>query len=808
MKKILFLICFTLLLGVGAAKAQSIMIHYTNGEIKTFELGSIGYVSFSEISQDFEGFLNLNYSDGTQNAIPMEEIKYVSFVGNQGYPYGAGNCYVYEVDSWLNSGTVNEDLDKKLVAGNWWYSFSKDGIDINGEIDYPNMAAYYGCLGFYLDPDTVNKYFDMASTEFETVNNSTLAIFYPLNGAKEDISDQGWSTYQPGMWYDAKGNSSSWTAGAAYWYYQIYESQASSYDFKDASGYKKAFVLLGQRPNNKTLDEDSVYTSYNILNGKNWNIHISYRGVPEKVKPDTIPDDLTHGEGTTAVGHKYKFDISEKGIFVECTINMDTLTGSWEMMSFNLGTNAISKLIGDTITKIGKDLTKFYPVEPDGTKGTSWSSYAPGQWVDLNGATSNWSSGYLYWQYQCVENYDGHTDLGDFVLGTNPTNVAKVTDGTTIVSKAKLKDYDFVVTVNFRTKASMQSLASGSGSCTLRNMDKWINDGQEDTSIDPAISTGSWSYDITGAGITINGKIDVQKCGENGPCLGFYLSPDTLAKYLGVAPDETDISTFYPLDGSGAQLKAWTAYAPGQWIDATGAASDANKGPAFWYYQVYSDSWYDLLEDANHFKEGYFVMGKLPNSANIEEGTTYTSKAMYNGKSWTVNISYYDTEKVYDDPDTPTGSGTTAKGHAYSWNIDKSGIKIDCTINTDSLTGSWEMMSFTLGRKQISTLIGEDVATAAADTLKFYPVLNDGTTGKWTSYAPGEWVDADGNGSSYSTGVMYWQYQCVKNYDAHTNLGDMVIGTNPSNTAAMKGKSVTSKAKLLGYDFIVTVKFE
>lgn len=806
MKKIALFVSLLLTIGIATVQAQSLVVTYKNAAVQTFAFSEIDHIGFTEISAEFEGYMVIHYTDNTQAEIAMADVDHVLTMAETNYPSESGTCYLYEVDSWINSGTVNEEIDKSLVAGNWWYQISENGIEINGAINYEVMDGYYGALGFYLCPDTITKYFDIANTEEMDITTTTLLLFYPLDANKEEAV--GWSSYEPGEWYDADGNPATYSTGAAYWIYQIYETMADSYDFRDASGYMKGYMLLGQRPNNTTVEEDTVYTHYSKLNGKDWIVNISYYNVPEREDPGE-QEDKAQGEGVTDDGHEYSWDISENGIFIECTINMDVLSGSWEMASFYMGNQVISELIGLPIDSIGQDLSYFYPVEPDGTEGTSWTSYIPGQWVDLTGAASDWSAGILYWQYQCVENYDGHTMLGEMVLGTNPTNVATVVDGTTVVTKAKLCGYDFVVTVNFRTTASMVSYGGESGSSLVWEMDSWLNNGTPDETIDKSLVSGTWSYDITGSGITINGRIDAQAMGDYNACIGFYLSPDTINKYFDVDVTATDISTFYPLDGSGAMLSEWSANAPGQWYDVNGDPGAWGEVPVFWYYQIYSTEWYDLTEDGSNFKYGYFVMGQTPNSEDIEEGVTYTQKSELNGKSWTVNIQFYNTIIEYEDPDTPTGSGTVG-AHSYSWDISEEGIKIDCTIKVDSLDGSsWEMMSFILGRKQISELIDIDIAEVADDITLFYPVEPDGTQDStWTSYVPGQWVDLTGAASNWSAGVLYWQYQCVKNYDSHTVLGEFVLGTNPSNTATAVGSTVVTKAKLLDYDFIVTVKFE
>lgn len=173
----------------------------------------------------------------------------------------------------------------------------------------------------------------------------------------------------------------------------------------------------------------------------------SFTNIVEKKDNHTMK---AHGEGVTEEGHQYGWTISENGIFIECAINTESLANdSWEMASFYLGLDDISDLIGLPIDSIGNDISLFYPIEPDGTKGDSWTSLSPGQWVDINGAASDYSSGVLYWQYQCVENYDGHTQLGEMVFGVNPSKIASIANGTTIVSKAKLCGYDFVVTTKF-----------------------------------------------------------------------------------------------------------------------------------------------------------------------------------------------------------------------------------------------------------------------------------------------------------------------------------------------------------------------
>ena len=99
----------------------------------------------------------------------------------------------------------------------------------------------------------------------------------------------------------------------------------------------------------------------------------------------------------------------------------------------------------------------------------------------------------------------------------------------------------------------------------------------------------------------------------------------------------------------------------------------------------------------------------------------------------------------------------------------------------------------------------EELANAGVDVSRladleyFYPLSSAGDKlTEWTSYVPGQWVDANGDASNWADGSMYYQYQYDADhmYDGHFTEGLLVIGCNPDNAAAHADETVTAKAMM------------
>lgn len=211
-------------------------------------------------------------------------------------------------------------------------------------------------------------------------------------------------------------------------------------------------------------------------------------------------------------------------------------------------------------------------------------------------------------------------------------------------------------------------------------------------------------------------------------------------------------------------------------------------------------------------------------------------KTRYYALAALASLAFASCAPVYDTDNLPIipepepeivyeGSGTLYNGDpasakatnsTYSWKADGDVISINVSVDTDEYaeTGGYEIGHFNLDAASIGDFLGVSVTDLNNDV--FTPIQPDGSTTSWTSYEPGMWVNADGEGCGWSEGSLYWQWYIYSgtsyDYDYASNKGMLMIGGNPSNTPKCAGSTITSKAKItLGdrtVDFIVTVKFE
>ena len=257
----------------------------------------------------FKAVAAIGYENGDSDQLVVLNIRFLT-----GYPKEEGTSYLRDVDSWLNSGTVNSGIDSTAVAGLWSYEMSASGISFNVQIDPTVTANYWGSTGFYLDPEKVEIVLGVAPS----VAAGDMKVFFPLSAAGDSLT--AWSSYAPGEWYSATGDAAAWNTGAAYWYYQVKAGQY--YDFNNASGVMTGYMLFGHNPGNIT--KDTEFTQKSIYNGKQWNVTIKYvDGLG--VSPKTLTGDV---EGNVKSRSYYSvsgaaLDAPVKGINVVRTVYSD-----------------------------------------------------------------------------------------------------------------------------------------------------------------------------------------------------------------------------------------------------------------------------------------------------------------------------------------------------------------------------------------------------------------------------------------------------------------------------------------------------
>ncbi len=539
--------------------------------------------------------------------------------------------------------------------------------------------------------------------------------------------------------------------------------------------------------------------------------------VPMVERPQ--PEITYEGSGnlvTGAIGEQkqlkstYSWEAKDNAIVVNIGFDLEEYIegGNWELGYFFLDINSINDYLGILVTS---DTTEdnFYGVEPDGSKldygenHAVWTSYKPGMWINADGTASG-SGGVNYWQWYIWTGREGiFYDYGEgtdkqynglFLVGGNPGNVAgKANDlsGTTVTSKAKLiaggESYDFIVNIKY-SDYTPEPLPETEG-----YQDEPMDSGLGGYSYSSGVEGNhqwSWYFDEEGLHVDVDLVSTEEEPIEDWGLLGIVINPEVMTSYLGI--DDmgalTDLAYFHPLAADGTALEEWTSYAPGQWVDADGNATNW-QGVFYWQYQ-FGDNKYD-----GHFTEGLLVVGVNPGNVSTVAGQTVVSKAQLGDKLMTVSVHFHD-------------SMLTAKEgrmgpHSYSWKLDDKGFNFTTDVSLAAFDDSWNWYGIAVNEVYINNFF--DITIDEATIADFYPLDESGTQQEsWSSYAPGQWYGKDGSVKDWSSGYSFWQYYTAETYEyAIPNL--MLLGNNPGYEFAV-GDEGTSKNILYGKEWNVTIR--
>lgn len=146
----------------------------------------------------------------------------------------------------------------------------------------------------------------------------------------------------------------------------------------------------------------------------------------------------------------------------------------------------------------------------------------------------------------------------------------------------------------------------------------------------------------------------------------------------------------------------------------------------------------------------------------------------------------------------------SATGSTYTYSITEEGVEITATLSISDAAahdGAWVAGYFVLDAETVQNVLGEGNLT---DTSFFYPVESNGSkSGDWTSYAPGQWVDANGNATDWSGGHVYFFWETDSDYSEIEVHNAFAIGHNPSNAVA--GETITIHCIYNGLPFNITI---
>ena len=715
---------------------------------------------------------------------------------------------VYEGD-----GNLEKEGSNGVAETNSTYTWKAEGttIQIDAYIDsgqYIHGDDEFGggeyCIGWFTLPiATMNEFFGL-----DVRSDLTEANFYPVD---PDGSKVTFTSYKPGMWVDADGASSNWSAGSAFWQWYVWEGQGSSYDM--SQGTYPGIIYLGCQPANAAAVAGKTVTSKAKIeaNGQvyDWIVNFHYSETEAVVEGSGKlnkfvwdDDDNFHVEESLS---NYSYVLAaDSGLEINVTVNTEewTESGDWMIGWFDLPRTLVKEVTGIDPAELDEDT--FYALDDFGDPVEEMTSYKPGMWIGTDGLASNYSEGVAFWQWYVWGgktdkhgdtigyDYDHETYPDIFVVGGNPGNVqSKVTFeepfSTTAMMKGAGKEYPVTITYTFlekilpETEGYPEAVFEGTGT-------PYPYGGGVDGD-----HTINWYFDDEGLTVDVDAIIP----SINGWGFTAAVIPvEVMTSYLGIGDIEQlfDISYFYPLDGSGAACDSWSSYAPGQWVLANGDPTGYSDGVMFWQYQ-FGEHKYD-----SHFTEGLLVIGTNPGNVGSVADQTVTSKAVLGDKKCTVNVTFH---SAY-----PTSKSGKVGPHSYSWTLGDDGVEIVAEASAAAKDGSWAWMGFFVNENYINAKYGYNLSELVTDFENgFYPVANDGVTKleKWTSYVPGMWFADDGNAGGWA----FWQYYTSNysevGYHDFVAPGLVYVGKNPGNEYAV-GASATSHAIAGGKAFNVTLK--
>ena len=706
-----------------------------------------------------------------------------------------------------------ENKDGSVAETNSTYTWKAEGtsITIDAYIDtgqYIHGDDEFGggeyCIGWFTLPiATMNEFLGL-----DVRTDLTAATFWGVDpdGTKLD----SFSSYAPGMWVDADGVTSNWSAGSAFWQWYVWEGQGVTYDM--SQGDYPGIIYLGCQPANAAAVAGKTVTSKAKLtaNGTeyDWTVNFHYAETEKVVEGSGKlqafvwdDDDNYHAEEKLS---QYSYVLAaDSGLEITVEVNTEEWIESedWMIGWFDLPRAEFKEVTG--IDPAELDETSFYAIDDFGDPVEEFTSYKPGMWVDEKGLPApGWSEGIAYWQWYVWGgktdkngktigydyDHEKHPDI--FVVGGNPGNNSKVTFDEPFTSYAMMKtaDKEYPVSITYifhemilpETEGYPEGVVEGVGT-------PYPYGGGADGS-----HQVSWYFDADGLTVDVDAHIpSIDGWGFTAA----VIPPEVMTGYLGIEDIEklSDPTYFYGInpDGStvdyGADHAVWSSYEPGMWVDENGQQSGSG-GVMFWQYQ-FGDHKYD-----GHFTEGLMVIGTNPGNVANVAGKTVVSRAKMGDKTLTVQVHFY--------AEYPTAKTGKIGPHKYSWAITEAGVDIVAEVSAAAKDDSWGWVGFPLNEVYLNQAFGIDVDALTEDSeAGFYPIGADGSKLEgWTSYVPGMWFGQDGNAGGYA----FWQYYTTQEHEFPGFYNMFYVGKNPGNTYT-PGETVTSKAILGGKAFNFTM---
>ena len=163
---------------------------------------------------------------------------------------------------------------------------------------------------------------------------------------------------------------------------------------------------------------------------------------------------------TVLENSKLAWDCSADAFNFEATISIAEAGEAWGIGYVKFDYSVFNDIIGEDICNT--TIENFYPLNPDGTpvvtvaedgtESKSWNSYAPGEWISIDGLPANWGdiANHSFWQLHAYADTQGqYYDIavpGALIIGQCPgVPVA----GDVAVSKAMINNIPWTVTFKY-----------------------------------------------------------------------------------------------------------------------------------------------------------------------------------------------------------------------------------------------------------------------------------------------------------------------------------------------------------------------
>lgn len=383
---------------------------------------------------------------------------------------------IIEETVYEGSGNLQYFGEEGAFDTNHTYTWKCEGtsinIDIEIDLDQYRDAEYEGYSSWQLGSFTLPQ---GSVSEFlgTFVNQLDETTFVSVNTT--DGTEFAMNSYKPGVWLDENGDEGYCSCVCWQWY--VWEGKTDidgntiGYDYSAEEYPGLFYVVAAPGSIDYCAGKKVVSTNYIVVDGQTYDFIVTFdlKGTAVEAPKDES-ESVTAAKGeafltaldmtTVYETSKLAWDCSAEGFNFEATISVSEAGENWGIGYVKFDYSVFNDIIGEDICNT--TLENFYPLNPDGTPvikvaedGTEskvWNSYAPGEWISLEGMPANWGDipNHSFWQLHAYADTQGqYYDIkvpGALIIGQCPgVPVA----GDVAVSKAVIKDIPWTVTFKY-----------------------------------------------------------------------------------------------------------------------------------------------------------------------------------------------------------------------------------------------------------------------------------------------------------------------------------------------------------------------